>query len=210
MDTVAKNFMWFLKTKKQNSFSQPLVSNSPSGDRGVTPPNSITSLVDRPATLANYSTSNLSSSDTLHYLNLRFIGVGFRGYIIKKIVNVQKLSEQQKKLASRWLDKSENDGTSFIRVLILKLGQSALTAYPIPVGVDIYCPTDQQQQADNQPLLLTSTDYKLLTSVASEIKSYKIPDVYKGSGVFLCERLETEKGEQYLNETTLRKVIKKK
>ena len=120
------------------------------------------------------------------------------------------MSEQQKKLASRWLDKSENDGTSFIRVLILKLGQSALTAYPIPVGVDIYCPTDQQQQADNQPLLLTSTDYKLLTSVASEIKSYKIPDVYKGSGVFLCERLETEKGEQYLNETTLRKVIKKK
>ena len=77
--------------------------------------NSLTLLVDRPATLANwaatlpdripkvsnYSTSNLSSSDTLHYLNLRFIGVGFRGYIIKKIVNVQKLSEQQKKLASR-------------------------------------------------------------------------------------------------------------
>jgi hypothetical protein len=75
MDTVAKNFMCFLKTKKQNSSSQLSVSN--------------------------YSTSNLSSSDTLHYLNLRFIGVGFRGYIIKKIVNVQKLSEQQKKLASR-------------------------------------------------------------------------------------------------------------
>ena len=103
MDTVAKNFMCFLKTKKQNSSSQLSVSNS------------ITSLLDRPATLANwaatlpdripsvsnYSTSNLSSSDTLHYLNLRFIGVGFRGYIIKKIVNVQKLSEQQKKLASR-------------------------------------------------------------------------------------------------------------
>jgi hypothetical protein len=34
--------------------------------------------------------------------------------------------------------------------------------------------------------------------------------VYKGSGVFLCERLETEKGEEYLNETILRKVIKKK
>lgn len=151
-----------------------------------------------------------STKDTLHYLNLRFMGVGFRGYIIKKIVNVHKLSKEQQKLASRWLDKSEHDGTSFIRVLMLKLGQSALTAYPIPVGVTVYCPTDQQQQADNQPLLLTSTDFKLLTSVAAEIKSYKIPDVYKGSGVFLCERLETEKGEQYLNETTLRKVIKKK
>ena len=150
------------------------------------------------------------NNDTLHYLNVRFMGVGFRGYIIKKIVNVHKLSQEQKELASRWLDTSKHDGTSFIRVLILKLGQSALTAYPIPVGVNIYCPTDQQQQADNQPLLLTSTNYELLTSVVSEIKSYKIPDVYKGSGVFLCERLETEKGEQYLNETTLRKVIKKK
>jgi hypothetical protein len=39
--------------------------------------------------------------NTLHYLNLRFIGVGFRGYIIKKVVNVHKLSKEQKKLASR-------------------------------------------------------------------------------------------------------------
>jgi len=29
------------------------------------------------------------------------MGVGFRGYIIKKIVNVHKLSKEQKKLASR-------------------------------------------------------------------------------------------------------------
>jgi ribosomal protein L6P/L9E len=93
---------------------------------------------------------------------------------------------------------------------MLKLGQSAMTAYPIPANVNIYCPTDQQQQAENQPLLLTSTNYKLLTDVVSEIKSYKVPDVYKGSGVFLCERIETEKGEQYINETILRKVIKKK
>ena len=98
----------------------------------------------------------------------------------------------------------------FIRILILKLGQSALTAYPIPAGVDIYCPTDQQQQADNQPLLVTSTDYQLLKTVAADIKSYKVPDVYKGSGVFLCDRLETEKGEEYVNEPTLRKDIKKK
>ena len=86
------------------------------------------------------STEAESTKNPLHYLNLRFMGVGFRGYIIKKIVNVHKLSKEQKKLASRWLDKSEHDGTSFIRVLILKLGQSALTAYPIPVGVTVLLP----------------------------------------------------------------------
>ena len=41
------------------------------------------------------------NNDTLHYLNVRFMGVGFRGYIIKKIVNVHKLSQEQKELASR-------------------------------------------------------------------------------------------------------------
>ena len=209
--------MWSLKTKKQcsirntveNSLAQRFRSfASAAATEGV----ALSAPLGAPEDLVFETDPKTKDGalNTLHYLNLRFIGVGFRGYIIKKVVNVHKLSKEQKKLASRWLDKSEHDGTSFIRILILKLGQSALTAYPIPVGVTIYCPTDQQQQADNQPLLLTSTDYQLLTSVISEIKSYKIPDVYKGSGVFLCERLETEKGEQYLNETTLRKVIKKK
>jgi len=46
-------------------------------------------------------TEHQRKEDTLHYLNLRFMGVGFRGYIIKKIVNVHKLSKEQKKLASR-------------------------------------------------------------------------------------------------------------
>ena len=46
-------------------------------------------------------TEHQQKEDTLHYLNLRFMGVGFRGYIIKKIVNVHKLSKEQKKLASR-------------------------------------------------------------------------------------------------------------
>ena len=238
-DSIAKKIMSSLKIKKQ-CFIRNIGGNSQIKDSrwlskhcGGTTPESI-AFQGAPkkktlTTLANDQSSNkpiLKSPEgslgaplvgalevknaSLHYLNLRFIGVGFRGYILKKIVNIHKLNEEQKKIASRWLDTSEHDGTSFIRILILKLGQSALTAYPIPVGVTIYCPTDQQQQADNQPLLLTSTDYQLLTSVVSEIKSYKIPDVYKGSGVFLCERLETEKGEQYLNETTLRKVIKKK
>ena len=93
---------------------------------------------------------------------------------------------------------------------MLKVGKSAITAYPIPAEVKIFCPTDQQQQTNNEPLLLVSKNYKLLTSVAAEIKSYKVPDVYKGSGIFLCERLETSEGDDYINETILRKEIKKK
>ena len=109
-------------------------------------------------------------------------------------------------------DHSKNviSNTSFIEILMLKVGKSAITAYPIPAEVKIFCPTDQQQQTNNEPLLLVSKNYKLLTSVAAEIKSYKVPDVYKGSGIFLCERLETSEGDDYINETILRKEIKKK
>ena len=39
--------------------------------------------------------------NSLHYLNLRFVGVGFRGYIIKKIILRDQLSSHQKELASR-------------------------------------------------------------------------------------------------------------
>jgi hypothetical protein len=46
----------------------------------------------------------------------------------------------------------------YIKVLNLKVGKSALTLYPIPSKIEIYCPTDQQQQADNQPFLVTSDD----------------------------------------------------
>jgi len=37
----------------------------------------------------------------LVYLNLRFVGVGFRGYIIKKMVPAGQMSDTQKRLASR-------------------------------------------------------------------------------------------------------------
>ena len=178
-----------------------------------------------PSSSQKTTTSFYDIQDTSFFLNLRFIGVGFRGYIVKKKVQTCSITQEQKKFAISYLrniedshvvrstdDHSKNviSNTSFIEILMLKVGKSAITAYPIPAEVKIFCPTDQQQQTNNEPLLLVSKNYKLLTSVAAEIKSYKVPDVYKGSGIFLCERLETSEGDDYINETILRKEIKKK
>ena len=91
---------------------------------------------------------------------------------------------------------------------MLKVGQSALTAYPIPAEINIYCPKDQQ--ADKEALLLIGNNLQTLKQVGSEIKSYKKPDPYKGSGIYECERTETESGEILLNEKILRKIMKKK
>ena len=39
--------------------------------------------------------------ETLFYLNLRFIGVGFRGTVIKKDIDHKRLTKEQKNLATR-------------------------------------------------------------------------------------------------------------
>ena len=178
-----------------------------------------------PSSSQKTTTSFYDIQDTSFFLNLRFIGVGFRGYIVKKKVQTCSITQEQKNFAISYLRDTQDShvvrktdnhsknvisNTSFIEILMLKVGKSAITAYPIPAEVKIFCPTDQQQQTNNEPLLLVSKNYKLLTSVAAEIKSYKVPDVYKGSGIFLCERLETSEGDDYINETILRKEIKKK
>ena len=170
-----------------------------------------------PSSSQKTTTSFYDIQDTSFFLNLRFIGVGFRGYIVKKKVQTCSITQEQKNFAISYLRDTQNSNTSrnevsefFIEILMLKVGKSAITAYPIPAEVKIFCPTDQQQQTNNEPLLLVSKNYKLLTSVAAEIKSYKVPDVYKGSGIFLCERLETSEVDDYINETILRKEIKKK
>ena len=178
---------------------------------------------------------------SLFYVNLRFSGIGFRAYILKKAIDTKCQQgyknltdiDNGKILSSTSLRNkaehfyihrssdpgiSDSDGTKsskqnepgYIKFLMIKVGKSAITAYPIPAKVNVYCPTDQQQQAENQPLLLTSDNLQLLTQVAADIKSYKKPDPYKGSGIYLCERFETDQGEVYENEIINRKVIKKK
>lgn len=118
--------------------------------------------------------SRLSHTDavskaSLYSINVRLVGVGFRATVLK--IYLQELQEPfaTSLSQSRFLrgDSAEGTygarpapkgGTPFIKVLTLKVGKSASTLYPIPSKVDIYCPTDQQQQAENQPFLVTSFD----------------------------------------------------
>jgi len=154
------------------------------------------------------------SKASLYSINVRLVGVGFRATVSKIY-----LQELQEPFAIRRIDPEGGPkvptagayGTSlsqsrflrgdssrpFMKVLTLKVGKSASTLYPIPSKVDIYCPTDQQQQAENQPFLVTSFDWHELTRVVSEIQSYKDIDPYKGSGIHICDRVETDTGETF-------------
>ena len=163
----------------------------------------------------NSSSQGCSEKASLYSLNVRLVGVGFRAAVLKI-----RLKELQGPFAtdifkSRYLrdDSAPTIGaygkgdsvskvptagtysTPYMKVLSLKVGKSASTLYPIPAKVDIYCPTDQQQQAENQPFLVTSSNWHELTRVVSEIQSYKDLDPYKGSGIHICDRIETDTGE---------------
>jgi hypothetical protein len=112
------------------------------------------------------------SKASLYSINVRLVGVGFRATVSK--IYLQELQEPfatdpeggpkvptagaygTSLSQSRFL--RGDSSRPFMKVLTLKVGKSASTLYPIPSKVDIYCPTDQQQQAENQPFLVTSFD----------------------------------------------------
>ena len=105
--------------------------------------------------------SRLSHTDavskaSLYSINVRLVGVGFRATVLK--IYLQELQEPFATNLSQSRFLRGDSSRPFIKVLTLKVGKSASTLYPIPSKVDIYCPTDQQQQAENQPFLVTSFD----------------------------------------------------
>lgn len=77
------------------------------------------------------------------------------------------------------------------QVLKLSLGYSHDINYQVPAGVKVATPQPTSIE-------LTGIDKQLLGQVASEIRSYRSPEPYKGKGV------------KYEEETVLRKVGKKK
>ena len=211
------------------------------------------------ASFAGYPYGGLGetpSTENFAFVNIRFVGVGFRAYVVKKFFEGEASTGapkvEQKLLASSagakahsslglesgfvdanmdprvsgadtfgrrsqesWrLEQNnarflhEEEGKKAIRFLMLKVGQSALTAYPIPKGIGVYCPKDQQ--ADKDAILLTGNNLQELKQITAEIKSYKTPDPYKGSGIYESQRIETDEGEIFENEKVFRKVMKKK
>lgn len=75
--------------------------------------------------------------------------------------------------------------------LSLSLGFSHPVDYQVPAGVTVETPTQTE-------IVLKSSNKQLLGQVASEIRSFRPPEPYKGKGV------------RYSDETVLRKEAKKK
>ena len=171
--------------------------------------------------LVDAKAGDKSTKKTPAFVNIRFVGVGFRAYVVKKpfkeaeenfIFNdspsLLDNSDPLKGVSDNLRFLHEDNGIKSLRFLILKVGQSALTAYPIPNSIQVYCPKDQQ--ADKDAILLKGNNLQELKQMTAEIKSYRIPDPYKGSGIYTSQRIETDEGETFENERVFRKAMKKK
>ncbi len=76
------------------------------------------------------------------------------------------------------------------RNLQLQVGLSHDVLYPIPAGIQIVCekPTS---------ISITGSDKQLVGQVASEIRSYRPPEPYKGKGVrYASERIRRKEGKK--------------
>jgi large subunit ribosomal protein L6 len=75
--------------------------------------------------------------------------------------------------------------------LNLTLGYSHPVAYPIPEGITIECP-------DQNNIVVKGADKQKVGQVAADIRAYRAPEPYKGKGV------------RYVNEHVVKKEAKKK
>ncbi len=76
------------------------------------------------------------------------------------------------------------------KTLQLQVGLSHDVAYPIPAGIQIVCekPTS---------ISISGSDKQLVGQVASEIRSYRPPEPYKGKGVkYAGERIRRKEGKK--------------
>jgi len=109
--------------------------------------------------------------------------------ILKSFLNVTRLSYKKLKLVGIGF-KISSLNFNGLNLLKLNLGYSHSIYYKVPNGVDI-------KILSSTKFIISGCSSDLVSKIASQIRSYKIPDSYKGKGIL------------YDNETVLLKEGKK-
>jgi len=127
-------------------------------------------------------------------LRLRLIGVGFRAYI-REIT----FSHLLKGVDNIYIDKYRKNrmyNMPTVQRLLLKIGYSHETAYPILVKTNISIKVSRPESRSKGTLLLIKGNVKSKVSqIAAEIRNLRIPNIYKGKGIqYHGEKVILKKG----------------
>ena len=94
-----------------------------------------------------------------HTAILRLVGVGYRASVEQTATTV----------------KSEFEGQHFVN---LKVGYSHPIELPVPLGVKASCPLPTR-------ILLEGVDKEGVKQFAAKIRKWRVPEPYKGKGIFV-------------------------
>ena len=122
-------------------------------------------------------------------MRLRLVGIGFRANLIKATsITIAFIKNYMRKRRDSYKFKQQQ--------LTLKIGYSHEAIYPLLAGRSVKVSRlDSRSKATL--ILLQSNQVSHLTQSASEIRSFRLPDVYKGKGIYYNhEVIKLKKGKR--------------
>lgn len=120
-------------------------------------------------------------------LTLNLVGVGYKVQLGQS-VDGQPLPTLEAKYKEKYGDNFKNhlnkylEGKDLVQNLTLKLGFSHDIYLDIPEGVTVICPKYSS-------LTLEGNQKDVLSQFASQIKSYRLPEPYKGKGILFKDEI---------------------
>lgn len=123
---------------------------------------------------------------------LRLVGIGFRA-------NIAEVSTPTKYFIKNYIRKRrENYKTDKSQQVRLKIGYSHESVYPYSTINNRNVKVSRlDSRSKGTLIILESNQYNQVTQVASEIRSFRLPDVYKGKGIYYNrEVIKLKKGKR--------------
>ena len=134
---------------------------------------------------------------------LRLRGIGFRGTIQKSIVEKNRIIAGKRLIFPKHRLRKENNSNFSNKlqdILVLKLGYSHDTAYPLSISqnnnIDVAV-SRLEGRTKGTVISIKGSNLREISSIAQGIVAFRYPDVYKGKGIHYDKQiLSLKKGKR--------------
>ena len=124
-------------------------------------------------------------------LRLRLVGVGFRANLFETTSPIKSFIKNYIRKRNQIFIKNKQ------QQLKLKIGYSHESVYPYSTLNRVVKVSRQDSRTKGTLIILQSNQLNQVTQVAAEIRSFRLPDVYKGKGIYYNrEVIKLKKGKR--------------
>jgi len=130
-------------------------------------------------------------------LRLRLVGIGFRANIFETNSPIKSFIKNYIRKRRQIYIINQQTNQWLIQQLTLKIGYSHISVYPSTLNNISVKVSRPDSRSKGTLILLQSNQLNEVTQVASEIRSFRLPDVYKGKGIYYNrEVIKLKKGKR--------------